>query len=256
MQKIILGKSEHIGVITLNSPETYNVLNQQLAREAHQALQSMEDDPEIRVIIIKGAGKSLCAGVDIKEFMSLDPPGQHQLFCQVENFISYITRIGKPVIVAAHGNCVAAGTGLVATCDLAIAAEDARFGATAINVGLFCAGPSAPLSRSIGRKKVLELLFTGEMIDAYEAERIGLVNKVVPNGDLDKAVLELAHKLASKSPTAIQLGKRAFYQQVDMHSSAAVDYLIDVLSIIGSFEDASEGIEAFLEKREPHWKGK
>ena len=254
MQEVTCEKKGHVGVVTLNSPETNNRLTQQFAKEGHEALQNMQGDPETRVVVLRGAGKSFCAGVDVKGFMRLDSVGRRGLFYGVGEFVNYIAGMSKPVIVAVQGACVAAGVGLVATCDLAIAAEDAQFGCTGINVGLFCTGPSAPLSRSIGRKKALELLLTGDIIGAHEAERIGLVNRVVRNEDLDRAVLELGEKLANKSPIALQLGRRSFYQQADMPYSAAIDYLNQVLGIISCSEDASEGVGAFLDKREPHWR--
>jgi len=152
-----------------------------------------------------------------------------------------------------HGAAVANGCGLVAACDLAIAADDARLGTTAINVGLFCFGPSAPLVRSVGRKRSLKMLLTGDIIDAVEAERIGLVNEVVPREKLEEAVMALAEKLAKKNPISLQIGKNAFYKMSDMTYGEGLAYLGEVFTIVCSTDDGKEGINAFLEKREPHW---
>jgi len=166
-----------------------------------------------------------------------------------------IAGMEKPVIAAVHGYVVANGVGLLAACDLAIAAEGTRIGTTAINVGLFCMGPAVPLSRCVGRKKALEMLLTGTMIDAREAERIGLVNKVVSPEKLDEAAMELANELAAKSPIALQMGKRAFYTMADMEYTKALEYMNEMMAELCITEDAKEGVEAFLKKRGPQWKG-
>lgn len=161
--------------------------------------------------------------------------------------------MNNPVIAAVHGVAVANGAGLVAACDLAIASDDARFGTTAINLGLFCFGPSAPLVKSVGRKRSLKLLFAGYMISAVEAERIGVVNKVVPREKLEESAIELANKLASKSPVALQMGKNALYKMSDMGYEDGIAYLGEMFSILISTEDGREGVSAFLEKRQPHY---
>jgi enoyl-CoA hydratase/carnithine racemase len=172
----------------------------------------------------------------------------------MERMTLTIAAMGKPVIAAVHGYAVANGTGLLAACDLAIAAEGTRIGTTAINVGLFCMGPAVPLSRCVGRKRALEMLLTGNMIDAQEAERIGLVNKVVPPDKLDEAALELANELAAKSPVALQMGKRAFYTMTDMEYTKALEYMNEMMAELCTTEDAKEGVDAFLKKRKPRWK--
>jgi enoyl-CoA hydratase/carnithine racemase len=165
-----------------------------------------------------------------------------------------IADMGKPVIAAVHGYVVANGAGLLAACDLAVAAEGTRIATTAINVGLFCMGPAVPLSRCVGRKRALEMLLTGTMIDAHEAERIGLVNKVVPAEKLDEAAMEMANGLVAKSPIALQMGKHAFYTMADMEYSKALDYMNEVMAELCTTEDAREGVDAFLSKRKPQWK--
>ena len=162
--------------------------------------------------------------------------------------------MSKPVIGAVHGAAVANGCGLAVACDLTIASEDARFGTTAINVGLFCFGPSAPVSRCVGKKRSLELLLTGDIIDAKEAERIGLVNEVVPREELEGSAMKLAGKLASKSPVALQMGKTSFYKMSDMGYDEALTYLGEVFTTLCTTEDAKEGVSAFKDKRQPQWK--
>ena len=162
---------------------------------------------------------------------------------------------GRVQVAAVHGAAVANGCGLVAACDLAVAADDARLGTTAINIGLFCFGPSAPVYRSVGRKRTLGLSLTGDIIPAVEAERIGLVNKVVPQEKLEEVTMELAEKLASKSPVALQMGKAALYKMANMGFEESIAYLSEVFSNLCATEDAKEGIAAFLEKRTPQWKG-
>jgi enoyl-CoA hydratase/carnithine racemase len=172
----------------------------------------------------------------------------------MERALLTIAHMMKPVIVAAHGVAAANGAGLVAAADLAIVAEGTRIGTTAINVGLFCMGPAVPLSRSLGRKRALEMLLTGDFIDAERAERIGLVNKVVPQDKLVQEALELAAKLASKSPIALQMGKQAFYTMSDMEFEKALEYSNEMFVELCLTEDAIEGVNAFKEKRDPVWK--
>jgi len=160
----------------------------------------------------------------------------------------------KPVIASAHGYAVANGAGLVAASDLAIVSEDTKIGATAVNVGLFCMGPAVPLSRSLGRKRCLELLLTGDLIDAQTAERWGLVNKVVPREKLDEETMSLADRLAAKSPLALQMGKQAYYGMSDMEYDKALEYSNDLFAALCTTEDAKEGVDAFLKKRAPIWR--
>jgi enoyl-CoA hydratase/carnithine racemase len=165
-----------------------------------------------------------------------------------------IADMGTPVIASVQDLAVANGIGVVASADLAVAAEGARFGATAVNVGLFCMGPAVALSKNLGRKKALELLLTGDMIDAAEAHRIGLVNHVVPKGELSEKTLALARKLTGKSPLAVQLGKRSFYRMADLDYEKAYEMVNNQFALLCSTEDAHEGVDAFLNKRSPEWK--
>ena len=174
----------------------------------------------------------------------------------MERPLHMIGQIKKPVIASAHGYAVANGAGLIAASDLAVVAEGTRIGATAINVGLFCMGPAVPMSRSLSRKKCLEMLLTGDIFDARDAERWGLVNKVVPSNRLDEETMALANKLAGKSPIALQMGKQAFYGMSDMEFGKALDYSNEVFAALAVTEDAVEGVDAFLNKRKPEWKGR
>jgi len=253
-QTVIVEKKGHVGITTMNRPDRLNTMNTQLARELGAVLKEMEEDKNIRVIIIKGAGRAFCAGIDLSEFHNKTALEYREWTGLMDNMTKTIACMNKPVIAAVHGYATANGAGLVAACDLAIASEDARFGTTAISVGLYCFGPSNPLVRSIGRKRSLNMLLTGDLITAQEAERFGLINKVVPQEDLENAAMELAERLASKSPIAMQMGKRSFYTMEGMDYDKASDYLAEAFSILCSTEDAKEGVNAFLEKRGPVWK--
>lgn len=253
-ETVLLDVSEYIGTITLNRPEQMNTFNSTLAREFVEALQEMEDNPEVRAIVVKGQGKAFCAGIDVKELEGKSALDYYRWVQLMEQMSLQIARMGKPVIASVQDIAVANGIGIVASADLAMAAEGARFGATAVNVGLFCMGPAVPLSRNLGKKKALELLLTGDMIDAREAHRIGLVNHVVPKDKLSEETLNLARKLAGKSPLAVQLGKRSYYQMMDLEYDKAFEMVNNHFALLCTSEDAHEGVAAFLEKRNPNWK--
>ena len=245
---------EHIGFITFNRPDQLNTFNTALAREFNQALEAFEDDPEVRVIVVAGEGKAFCAGIDVKELSGKQSLDYYNWVRQMEEMSLRIAEMGTPVIASVQDLAVANGIGVVASADLAVAAEGARFGATAVNVGLFCMGPAVALSRNLGRKKALELVLTGEMISGEEAFRIGLVNKVVPKDQLEAETLSLARKLAGKSPLAVQLGKKSFYQMEDLEYEKAYEMVNNHFAMLCSTEDAHEGVDAFLNKRKPEWK--
>ncbi len=253
-ETIISEMQNHIGIITLNRPEQLNTFTATLAEELNQALVDMDNDGDIRVVVLKGNGRVFCAGIDVSVFPMKSIVEYRPWIRAMEKVILTIAHMVKPVIVAAHGVAAANGAGLVAAADLAIIAEGTRIGTTAINVGLFCMGPAVPLSRSLGRKLTLEMLLTGDFIDAERAERIGLVNKVVPQDKLIDEALELATKLASKSPIALQMGKQAFYTMSGMEFEKALEYSDEMFAELCTTEDAIEGVNAFREKREPVWK--
>ena len=253
-ETIVVEKKDHVGIITLNRPDQMNTFSTLLARELNIALDELEKEGHIRVVVIKGAGKSFCAGIDLAEFSGKTLLEYREWIGWMERMNLTIAGMGKPVIAAVHGYAVANGAGLLAASDLAIAAEGTRIGTTAINVGLFCMGPAVPLSRCVGRKKALEMLLTGTMIDAREAERIGLVNKVVPRERLEEEAMELANELATKSPIALQMGKRSFYTMADMEYAKALGYMNEVMAELCATDDAKEGVDAFLTKRKPQWR--
>ncbi len=256
-EAILVECKEHIGIITLNRPEQLNTFNKVLAIELNTALEELDKNDEIRVVIIKGAGRAFCAGIDVKEmFEQRDNAESLKWIESMENNSLIMARMAKPVIASVHNIAVANGIGVVASADLAIAAEGTKFGATAVNVGLFCMGPAVPLSRNLGRKKALELLLTGDMIDAEEAERIGLINKVVPIDKLEEETMNMARKLATKSPLGVQLGKKSFYKMADLEYSKAMELVNNHFIMLLNTEDAHEGVEAFLNKRAPKWKMK
>ncbi|MCF8026132.1 MAG: enoyl-CoA hydratase/isomerase family protein [Desulfobacteraceae bacterium] len=248
--------NEHIGWITFNRPDQLNTFTTPLAREFNHALTEFEKDPDVRVIIVNSEGKAFCAGIDVNELEGKSPLDYYNWVQQMEEMSLRIAEMGTPVIASVQDVAVANGIGVVASADLAVAAEGARFGATAVNVGLFCMGPAVALSRNLGRKKALELLLTGAMITAEEAFRIGLINKVVPMEELASETLALAKKIAEKSPLAVQLGKKSFYRMEDLDYEKAYEMVGNHFALLCSTEDAHEGVNAFFEKRTPQWKFK
>lgn len=253
---IIVDKENHVGIITLNRPDQLNTFSSELAVELNDALNQLENDKNIRVLVIKGAGKSFCVGIDVSEFFGKSLQEYREWVGLMEQMAHVIACMKKPVIASAHGYAVANGAGIIAACDLAVVAEGTKIGTTAINVGLFCMGPAVALSRTLGRKRCLEMLLTGDMIDAHVAKEWGLVNKVVPADKLEDATMELANKLARKSPIALQMGKQAFYGMSDMEFGKAIEYSNEMFAALCVTEDAKEGVDAFLNKRKPIWKMK
>ncbi|UCF83085.1 MAG: enoyl-CoA hydratase/isomerase family protein [Desulfobacteraceae bacterium] len=253
---VIVDQENHVGTITLNRPEQLNTFSSEMARELNQALIQLDNDKEVRVVVVKGAGKAFSTGIDVAEFFRKSLRQYREWVGLMEQMNHVIAYMKKPVIASAHGYAVANGAGLIAACDLAIIAEGTKIGTTAINVGLFCMGPAVPLSRSLGRKRCLEMLLTGDMIEAEDAERWGLVNKVVPADQLEEATKALANKLAEKSPLALQMGKQAFYGMSDMEFKKALEYSNETFAALCVTDDAQEGVDAFLKKRKPVWKEK
>jgi len=251
---VLVDKQDHIGRITLNRPEEMNTFNVPFARELNDALWAMEKDPEVRVVVIGAVGKHFSAGISLAEFKNKTNKEYREFIRLMDEHNHTIAKMKKPVIASVKGYALANGAGLVFACDLAVAAEDAKIGTTAINVGLICLGPAVPLARSLGRKKTLEMVLTGDMLTAAEAERLGLVNKVVPRDNLEEATLELAGKLAAKSPLALQIGKTGIYAMQDIPYHQSIDYLSVLFAALCSTEDAEEGVRGFLEKRKPVWR--
>ncbi len=233
-----------------------NALSVALMTVLDAALAAAADDPAVHVVVIGGAGPAFCAGHDLREMRA--NPGRDSteaLFTQCSNLMLRIVRLSKPVIARVHGVATAAGCQLVASCDLAVAAADARFATPGVNIGLFCSTPMVALSRAVGRKPAMEMLLTGDLIDAARAREIGLVNRVVPAAELDAATAALARQIASKSPLVLAIGKQAFYRQAEMELDAAYRYAAEVMTRNMLARDAAEGIDAFLGKRAPRWTG-
>ncbi len=246
-----------IATLTLNRPEARNALSTALMSEIEAELERLATDETVKVLVIAGNGPGFCAGHDLKEIRA-NPGRQYyeELFAQCSRMMLAIVRLPKPVIAKVHGIATAAGCQLVATCDLAIAADDARFATPGVHIGLFCSTPMVALSRNVGRKQAMEMLLTGEMIDARQAVEAGLINRAVPAAGLDAAVDEMAVKIASKSPLSLAIGKEAFYRQRELPLAEAYDYANGVMTTNMLARDAEEGIDAFLEKRTPVWEGR
>jgi len=255
----ILLREEKDGIVTLtlNRPGQYNALSRALLSEFQTALDEISADTSIRVVIIAASGKAFCPGHDLKEMRSSEDKAFHQaLFNQCSKMMLTINAMPQPVIAEVNGIATAAGCQLVASCDLAIASKEARFAVSGINVGLFCSTPAVPLSRNLPRKAAMQMLLTGDFISAAEAQAYGLINEVVEAGELKQATPDLAHKIAAKSSHALKLGKAMFYRQLTMDLSGAYAYAGEKMACNMESEDAREGIDAFIEKRKPDWKGR
>ena len=241
--------------LTMNRPQARNALSMELMDAIEAALDRAGADGETRVVVIAGSGVGFCPGHDLRE-MVREPSGEayRRIFDRCSAMMQKIVRLKKPVIAEVHGIATAAGCQLVASCDLAVAAEDARFATSGINVGLFCSTPMVALSRAIGRKAAMAMLLTGDFIDAATARELGLVNEVVPAAALRAATDALAGKIAQKSMAAIALGKEAFYRQIEMPLAEAYAYTSEVMTRNMQAHDAAEGIDAFITKRKPVWK--
>lgn len=258
----LLQVSDHDGIrrFTLNRPETRNCLSAELMQRLKEEISALGADSAIRTGVIAANGTAFCAGHDLKELKAHQNEADggaaffQRLFRLCGDMMMSIVECPKPVIAEVQGIATAAGCQLVATCDLAIAAESAKFATPGINIGLFCSTPMVALSRNVGRKKAMEMLMTGEPISAEEAERLGLVNAVVAQDQLQNAVGTLARKIGAKSNAVVALGKKAFYEQAEMSLKDAYAYTGEVMTRNMLVEDADEGIAAFLEKREPTWR--
>ncbi|MGI4802238.1 MAG: enoyl-CoA hydratase [Janthinobacterium lividum] len=242
-----------VTTLTLNNPAARNALSTAMLTALEAALDAVAADDTVRVLVIAANGPGFCAGHDLREVRSFDGPARARLFAQCSRFMQRLTTLPVPVIARVHGIATAAGCQLVATCDLALASDTARFAVSGINVGLFCSTPMVALSRVVPRKAAMEMLLTGDFIDAPEAARLGLVNRCVPEADLDAAVLALATKLASKSRSAVALGKPAFYRQAELSLADAYAHTAEVMVHNMDEYDANEGIDAFIQKRAPVW---
>lgn len=253
---LVLREEVEPGIVrlTLYRPDARNALSLELMRQLMMQFESMAYDEKVRVVIIGGAGSAFCAGHDLKELRA-DPTPEfyNKVFGLAGRVMLAIADFQRPVIAEVKGIATAAGCQLIATADLAIAADDARFATPGVNIGLFCSTPMVALSRAVAPKHAMQMLLTGDMIDAQEAYRIGLINKAVPAAELTEATMALARKIAAKSIQTLKIGKGAFYRQLDMDLRRAYDYAAHVMTENMQALDAEEGIDAFLQKRKPIW---
>ncbi|MGG7567552.1 enoyl-CoA hydratase [Rhodovulum sp. DZ06] len=254
--------SERIGAVhrlTLDDPKRLNALSEEMLARLQAEIDALAVDKTVKALVIRGTGKAFCAGHDLKQMQAARqaPDGgrgyYNALFAQCARFMTSVRRLPIPVIAEVHGVATAAGCQLVATCDMAVAEEGARFGVNGVNIGLFCSTPMVALSRNIAPKKAFEMLTTGAFVGAEEAERLGLVNHVVPAEALSQAALELAGRVAEKLGAAVKIGKEAFYAQGEMSLDAAYAYTGRVMAENMLLRDTEEGVNAFLEKRKPDW---
>ena len=246
-----------IAWLTLNRPEAYNALSGDLMSELISSLNSIANERDIKVVVIKGAGKGFCAGHDLQEMkVNNNETFLENFFAQCCVLMQAIVNLPQPVIAQVHGTAAAAGCQLVASCDLAFADDNATFATPGVNIGLFCSTPMVAVSRKINRKKMMEMLLLGDKIDSKTAVEHGLINRRVPGKLLNEAVSEVANKIASKSPLTLKIGKEAFYKQLEMPLSEAYEYTSKVMIQNMQARDAEEGINAFIEKRLPVWTGK
>lgn len=251
---LLLTHDGSVARLTLNRPERRNALSLALMRELIDRLSSLSRAPQTAVIILAAAGPAFCAGHDLGEMTNRTLPDYRELFDVCTQLMEQIQRIPQPVIAEIQGIATAAGCQLVATCDLAIASDQARFATPGVAIGLFCTTPMVALSRAIGRKRALEMLLTGRVIDAHTAAEWGLINRVVPAAELTHTAHQLAHDIAATSTLTVSIGKQAFYTQIDLDQPKAYAYAKEVMSLNALADDAQEGMSAFLEKRPPCWK--
>ncbi len=240
--------------LTLNRPEQRNALSVGLMSALSEALERAAAEKACRVVVIAGAGPASCAGHDLRELRADNSREAYErVFAQCSALMLQIIRLPKPVIAEVHRIATAAGCQLVATCDLAVAAAEARFATPGVDIGLFCSTPMVALTRAVGRKPAMEMLLTGDLVDARTAQAIGLVNRVVPGAELGAATTALARQIAAKSALTVAIGKEAFYRQAELGLADAYSYAAQVMTRNMLAADAAEGIDAFLEKRPPHW---
>ena len=246
----------NIALLTLNRPDRRNALSLELMLDLIAALEEIGRNREVRAVILAAAGKVFCSGHDLGQMTGRDINEYRRIFDVCSELMQKLQSIPQPVIAEVQGIATAAGCQLVATCDLAIAAEEAAFATPGVKIGLFCTTPMVALTRAIGRKRALEMLLTGELVPARTAAEWGLINRAVPGGDLQTATRRLADQVAAASSLVVALGKQAFYTQIDLDQPKAYAYAKEVMSMNALASDAQEGIGAFLGKRAPCWSGK
>lgn len=251
---LLRADSDGIARLTLNRPEQYNSLSEDMLGSLQGQLDAIAEDKSVRVVVLAAAGKAFCAGHDLKEMRARPERDYYEfLFKKCSRMMLSMLRLPQPVIARVHGIATAAGCQLVANADLAVAASDARFGTSGINVGLFCMTPGVAVARDVQRKKAFEMLFTGDLLSAEEAREAGLVNRVAPPDELDDALAGLCRSILGKSRAAVEAGKRVFYEQLEMDLESAYMRASEEMARNMMFHDAGEGIDAFIGKRKPVW---
>ena len=256
MSNLLVEREEGLVTITMNRPERRNALSVEMMTDLMTELRKVGDDRAARAVILAGAGPAFSAGHDLSELKGRDLGFYRHEFDLCAELMRTIESIPQPVIARVHAIATAAGCQLVATCDLAVAAESARFATPGVKIGLFCSTPMVAVTRAVGRKRAMEMLLSGQPIDARTAAEWGLVNRVVPDAELIAETRKLASQISDASSLTISIGKQAFYAQIDLDEKRAYDYTKEVMSLNALAGDAQEGICAFLEKRKPTWSGK
>lgn len=254
---VLRDDKDHVATLTLNRPAARNALSLQMMDELERAIEQVAKDPDVRVVVLAANGPAFCAGHDLRELRA-DPTRQmfETVFAQCTRIMTGLVRMPKPVIARVHAMATAAGCQIAASCDLVVAAQSAKFATPGVNIGLFCSTPMVALSRAVSPKHAMEMLLTGDPIDAETARGYGLVNRVAEDDALDEATMALARKLAGKSSYTLAIGKEAFYRQAEMPLDDAYRYASEVMVTNMMARDAEEGIDAFLDKREPKWQGR
>lgn len=252
---VLVERSGPVARVILDRPERRNPLSLQMMREATAAIRELGADPTCGVVVLTGSGPALSAGHEISEMVERTLEQEREIFATCVELMDSIQAIRQPVIAEVQGHAIAAGCQLVATCDLAVSVDSARFGTPGVKIGLFCSTPMVAVSRNIGRKRALQMLLTGETIDAATAVDWGLINESVPADRLRDRVDELATRIAEASPLTLEIGKQAFYRQIDLPQDSAYAEMAETMATNAVTCDAQEGMTAFLEKRTPEWRG-
>ena len=253
--ELLIEVSEGVGRLTLNRPQRRNALSEGLLEQLAASLAYIAGDSRVRVVVLAANGPVFCSGHDLTEMVGRSHSDYHNLFALCSGVMQQLRRLPQPVVARVQGTATAAGCQLVAACDLAVASETATFATPGVKIGLFCATPMVPLVRAVLAKPALEMLLTGEPISAARAYELGLVNRVVPESELDAAVAALVDPILAASPLVIRLGKAAFYDELALDEHTAYEHATDVMADNAVRPDAQEGMTAFLQKRQAHWSG-
>lgn len=251
---VLSEKHNNIGFVILNRPDELNTFTVPFANQLVKVLKDHEDDPEIKVVVVKANGKHFCTGIQLDQFKEKSHREYRDFLYQIDEFYHVLADMKTVTVASVQGYCLANGAGLAYACDMTVSADSATYGTTAINVGLICLGPAAPMIDIVGKKKAMEMVLTGDTIKADEALGLGLVNKVVPLEDLEAETMKLASKLASKSPCSLKIGKEGMNRLYDHKYHESLNTMDDLFATLCATEDAEEGVKAFLEKRKPVWK--